>query len=85
MFILNLRIGQFDRYDMCIDTFWSISDISDDTFHMTMLLKRGILIENTISHNYMKLYEPYWGCAAPKGHFWGPDSLVKGVFFLPKS
>ena len=25
---------------------------------------------------------PYWGCAAPKGHFLSPDSLAKGVFFL---
>ena len=23
---------------------------------------------------------PYWGCAAPKGHFLSPDSLAKGVF-----
>ena len=39
---------------------------------------------------------PYWGCAAPKGHFWSPGSLAKGEFlakiplsqryiFLPKS
>ena len=23
---------------------------------------------------------PYWGCAAPNGHFLSPDSLAKGVF-----
>ena len=23
---------------------------------------------------------PYWGCAAPKGHFLSPDSLAKGEF-----
>ena len=25
---------------------------------------------------------PYWGCAAPKGHFLSPDSLAKGIFFF---
>ena len=33
------RIGQFDRHDMSIDTFWSISDISYDILHVTVLLK----------------------------------------------
>ena len=28
---------------------------------------------------------PYWGCAAPKGHFLSPDSLVKGVPVLFKN
>ena len=37
---IGLRIGQFDRYDMCIDTFWSISDKSYDTLQVDVLLKR---------------------------------------------
>ena len=28
---------------------------------------------------------PYWGCAVPKGHFFGPDSLTKGIFFTKTS
>ena len=34
-----LRIGQFDRYNMCIETFWSISDISYCVLHVTVLSK----------------------------------------------
>ena len=29
---------------------------------------------------WVVLCGPYWGCAAPKGHFLSPDSLAKGVF-----
>ena len=36
----GLRIGQFDRYDICIDTFWSISEISYDTLQVVVLLKQ---------------------------------------------
>ena len=28
---------------------------------------------------------PYWGCAAPKGHFLSPDPLAKGVFLAKNS
>ena len=48
-----LRVGQFDRYDMCIDIFWSISDVSYDTILVTVLHKPiffpGILIQ-TLNH-----------------------------------
>ena len=37
--MIGLCIGQFDRYDMCIDTSWSISDVSYDTLDVTMLLE----------------------------------------------
>ena len=36
---VGLGIGQFDRYDMCIDTFWSIFNISYDPFHVNVLIE----------------------------------------------
>ena len=37
---VGMRIGQFDRYDMCTETVWSISDMSYDTLHAIVLLKQ---------------------------------------------
>ena len=39
-YLVGRRIGQFDRYDMCTDTFWTIYDISYDTLHVAVLLRQ---------------------------------------------